>query len=72
MITIDPSTIIQKEYGSNCTFIGVNKMVVPRAFKSVTGPIYLQRGYSRAMYAIEESGLLPALKRENQNYMLYR
>jgi uncharacterized surface protein with fasciclin (FAS1) repeats len=71
MITIDPSTIIQKEYGSNCTFIGVNKMVVPRAFKSVTGPIYLQRGYSRAMYAIEESGLLPALKRENQNYMLY-
>jgi uncharacterized surface protein with fasciclin (FAS1) repeats len=71
MITIDPSTIVQKEYGSNCTFIGVNKMIVPRAFKSVTGPIYLQRGYSRAMYAIEASGLLPALKRENQNYMLY-
>jgi len=71
MITIDPSTIVQKQYGSNCTFIGVNKMVVPRAFKSVTGPVYLQRGYSRAMYAIEASGLQPALKRENQNYMLY-
>jgi len=71
MITVDASTILQKEYGSNCTFIGVNKMVVPRAFKSVTGPIYLQRGYSRAMYAIESSGLLPALKRENQNYMLF-
>jgi uncharacterized surface protein with fasciclin (FAS1) repeats len=71
MITVDPSTIVQKEYGSNCTFIGVNKMIVPRAFKSVTGPVYLQRGYSRIMYAIEASGLLPALKRENQNYMLY-
>jgi uncharacterized surface protein with fasciclin (FAS1) repeats len=71
MMTVDPSTIVQKEYGSNCTFIGVNKMIVPRAFKSVTGPVYIQRGYSTAMYAIEASGMLPALKRENQNYMLY-
>lgn len=71
MITVDLSSIIQKEYGSNCTFIGVNKMVVPRAFKSVTGPVYLQRGYSRIMYAIEASGLLPSLKREGQNYMLF-
>ena len=71
MITVDPSTIVQKQYGSNCTFIGVSKMLVPRAFKSVTGPVYVQRGYSRIMFAIEASGLLPALKRENQNYMLY-
>ncbi len=71
MITVDPSTIVQKEYGSNCTFIGVNKMVVPRAFKSITGPVYIQRGYSRAMNVIEASGLLASLKRENQNYMLY-
>ena len=49
MITVDPSTIVQKEYGSNCSFIGVNKMLVPRAFKSITGPVYIQRGYSRAM-----------------------
>jgi uncharacterized surface protein with fasciclin (FAS1) repeats len=71
MMTVDPASIVQKEYGSNCSFIGVNKMIVPRAFKSVTGPVYIQRGYSRAMYAIEGSGMLPALKRENQNYMLY-
>jgi uncharacterized surface protein with fasciclin (FAS1) repeats len=71
MMTVDPASIVQKEYGSNCSFIGVNKMIVPRAFKSVTGPVYIQRGYSRAMYAIEASGMLPALKRENQNYMLY-
>jgi uncharacterized surface protein with fasciclin (FAS1) repeats len=71
LITVDPSTVVQKEFGSNCTFMGVNKMIVPRAFSSVTGPIYLERGYSRIMYAIEASGLLPALKRENEHYMLF-
>jgi uncharacterized surface protein with fasciclin (FAS1) repeats len=71
MVYVDPSTIIHKEYGSNCSFIGVNKMIVPRAFKSITGPIYLQRGYSVAMYAIEKTGLLPALKKESNNYLLF-
>ncbi len=71
IIYVDPSTIIHKEFGSNCSFIGVNKMIVPRAFKSITGPIYLQRGYSIAMYAIEKTGLLPALKKESNNYLLY-
>ena len=45
LIRIDQNNIIQQQYGSNCTFAGVNKMIVPRAFKSVTGPIYLNRGY---------------------------
>jgi uncharacterized surface protein with fasciclin (FAS1) repeats len=71
MVKFDKADIVQKEYGSNCTFIGVKKAIVPRAFKSVTGPIYLQRGYSRAMFAIESAGLLPALKRQDQNYVFY-
>ncbi len=71
LITLNQADVVQKQYGSNCTFVGVNKMLAPRAFTSVTGPVYLQRGYSRAMYAIEESGLLPALKRENENYLLF-
>jgi uncharacterized surface protein with fasciclin (FAS1) repeats len=71
LITVDQSDIVQKEFGSNSTFIGVKNAIVPRAFKSVTGPIYLQRGYSRAMYAIELAGLLPALKRQNQDYMFF-
>lgn len=70
-IKLDKTTVIQKQFGSNCTFIGLNKAIIPRAFKSVTGPIYQQRGYSRVMYAIESAGLLSALKRENQNYMLF-
>jgi uncharacterized surface protein with fasciclin (FAS1) repeats len=71
MVKLDKSTIVQKQFGSNCSFIGLNKAIIPRAFKSVTGPVYQQRGYSTAMYAIEKAGLLPALKRENQSYMLF-
>jgi uncharacterized surface protein with fasciclin (FAS1) repeats len=70
-VKVDEATIIQQEYGSTCSFIGVNKMIVPRAFISITGPIYLQRGYSTVMYAIENSGLLPPLKKAATSYSLY-
>jgi uncharacterized surface protein with fasciclin (FAS1) repeats len=71
IVQLDQSTIVQKEFGSNSTFIGLNEAIVPRAFSSVTGPVYLQQGYSKVMYAIEEAGLLPALKRRNQDYMFF-
>lgn len=71
LVTFDESDIIQKEYGSNATFIGLNKAIVPRAFRSITGPVYLQKGFSYSMYAIENAGLLSALKRENEDYMLF-
>jgi len=71
IIKIDESSIIQKQYGSNCTFIGVNKPIVPRAFSSVTGPVYTRKGYSKVMFAIEKSGLLSALKRKDANYSFY-
>lgn len=71
LVQLDPSVIVEKQYGSNCTFMGVDQAIVPRAFKSVTGPVYLQRNYSKVMYAIEQAGLLSALKRENVNYMFY-
>jgi len=71
IVRIDGSNIVQKQYGSNCTFLGVNKAVIPRAFKSITGPVYRQRGFSIMMNAIEYSGLLSALKREGQGNMLF-
>lgn len=71
IIKVDESSIVQKEYGSNCTFIGVNQPVVPRAFSSVTGPIYTRRIYSKVMYAIEQAGLLSALKRKDANYSFF-
>ena len=71
IVKLNESDIIEKKFGSNSTFIGLNKAIVPRAFKSVTGPVYLQRGFSKVMNAIEQSGLLSALKRENQDYMFF-
>lgn len=71
IITVDESSIVQKEYGSNCTFIGVNKPIVPRAFSSVTGPVYLRKGFSKVMFAIEKSGLLSALKRKDADYSFF-
>lgn len=71
IVKLDEGNIVQKEFGSNTTFIGLKEPVVPRAFSSVTGPVYLKRGYSKVMYAIEQAGLLPALKRPNKNYMFF-
>ena len=70
-VTLDQADIIQKQYSSNSTFIGTDKVIVPRAFKSVTGPVYLLKGYAKVMYAIEQAGLLPALKRENEHYLFF-
>src|SRR5690606_18535646 len=71
IVRIDPSNIVYKEFGSNSTFIGLDEAIVPRAFSSVTGPVYLRQGFSKVMYAIESSDLLPLLKRENRNYMFF-
>ncbi len=71
IVRLDIGDIAEKKFGSNCSFIGLNKAIVPRAFKSVTGPVYLKRGYMKVMYGIEESGLLAALKRENKEYMFF-
>jgi hypothetical protein len=71
LMEINNSTILEKKFASNCTFIGVNEMLVPKAFISVAGPIFLRRGYSRAMNAIQQTGLLAALKRQDANYILF-
>lgn len=71
IVTLDEGKIVQKEFSSNSTFLGLNEVVVPRAFSSITGPVYLRQGYLKVMYAIEQSGLLAALKRPNKNYSFY-
>ncbi len=71
IVRMEPERVVYKEYGSNSTFVGLSDAIVPRAFSSVTGPVYLRQGFAKIMYAIEASDLLPLLKRENRNYMLY-
>ncbi len=70
-ITINEADIIYKYYGSNCSFLGLNRVVVPRAFSSITGPIYLRPGYSFLLYALEFAKVLPALKEEGRDYIFY-
>lgn len=68
-ITIDESAIVRKHFGSNVTFLGLNEAIVPKAFSSVTGPVYLRPGYSTFMYAMQHARLLPALTRDNEEYL---
>lgn len=70
-ITIDESKILRKEYGSNCTFLGLNEVIIPRAFSSVAGPVYLRPGYSTFMYAMEFAKILPAIKKEDAEYSFF-
>jgi uncharacterized surface protein with fasciclin (FAS1) repeats len=71
LVTINEADIAYKFYGSNCSFIGLDKAIVPRAFSSITGPVYLRPGYSTLLYALEYSKTLPALKEEGQEYAFY-
>jgi len=71
IVTLSTSDIVQEEFGSNCTFIGVEKAIVPRAFSSVTGPVYLRKGYSKIMNVIEETGILPLLKKRNNDFSFF-
>jgi uncharacterized surface protein with fasciclin (FAS1) repeats len=71
IVRIDESDIIKKYYGSNCTFLGLDEVIIPRAFSSVSGPVYLRPGYSVFMYAMEYTKILPAIKDQNAEYALY-
>jgi uncharacterized surface protein with fasciclin (FAS1) repeats len=44
---------------------------VPRAFSSVTGPVYLRPGYSIFMYAMQKSKVLGAVTKENAEYSFF-
>ena len=70
-IFLSESNIIHNEFGSNATFIGLNEAIVPRAFSSVSAPVYLRSGYFTLMNAIEETRILAALKNRDQNIAFF-
>lgn len=49
--------IIRKEFGSNCTFLGVDSYIPDRVFTSVTGPVFLRPSYSLFRRALIYSGI---------------
>jgi uncharacterized surface protein with fasciclin (FAS1) repeats len=71
IIKIDEANILRKEFGSNCTFLGLNNAIVPRAFSSVTGPVYLRPGYSTFMYAMQYCNVLSPVTEENTEYCFF-
>jgi uncharacterized surface protein with fasciclin (FAS1) repeats len=51
-------SIIKKEFGSNCTFIGLDSYVPDRAFTSVTGPVFCRPNYTTFRKALLFSGAI--------------
>lgn len=58
----DQSVIVERQHGSNCTFIGLNDAVVPEYFSRVSAPLCLDPLFSRFFGAFASSDLIAALK----------
>jgi uncharacterized surface protein with fasciclin (FAS1) repeats len=57
----DEESIIRKEFGSNCTFIGLSTYIPDRVFTSVTGPVFCRPSYSIFRRAMLYSGAIDAI-----------
>jgi uncharacterized surface protein with fasciclin (FAS1) repeats len=54
-------SIISKEFGSNCTFMGLNTYIPDRVFTSVTGPVFCRPNFSIFRRALLYSGAIDAI-----------
>lgn len=70
-VFIDESATIQRTFGSNCSFLGLSKAIVPRVITSVCRPVYLTRDYKTMMYALEATKVLSALKKTDSDFSFY-
>jgi len=68
---MDESVIRERYYGSNASILLLNTALVPRAFTSITGPVYLRPGFTTMLYAMEYSQTLDALKNEEKDYVFF-
>lgn len=55
------ANIIRKNFGSNCTFIGIDSYIPDRVFTSVTGPVFCRPGFSIFRRAMVYSGVLDVI-----------
>jgi hypothetical protein len=70
-VFLNEADIIQTTFGSNCSFIGLNKAIVPRVITSVCRPVYLTKDYLIMMYALEATNILDALKKPNSDFSFF-
>ena len=71
VVNLDEDNIIQKSFGSNCTFLGLKKAVVPRILKSICKPLYISNLYRKMMYATELTRTVEALKKTGKDYSFF-
>lgn len=57
----DEKSIVRKDFGSNCTFIGIDAYIPDKVFTSVTGPVFCRPGFSIFRRAMVYSGVLDAI-----------
>jgi len=55
------ANIIRKDFGSNCTFIGLDSYVPDKVFTSVTGPVFCRPAFSIFRRAMAYSGVLDVI-----------
>ena len=70
-IDLSDVNILKKYYGSNCTFVGIDKVLVPDILLSVAAPVILRQSYSYFFASIYQSGLFPVLDNLNTTYSLF-
>jgi hypothetical protein len=59
------SSVVRKEFGSNCTFIGLNNYIPDRVFTSVTAPVFLRPAFSLFRMAMIYSGVYDQIAKYN-------
>jgi len=70
-VDLDGIGIVQKEYGSNCTFVGMDKVIMPDIFSSVAGPVIIRPDYFNFFASIYYSGLFTVLQSLTTDYSLF-
>jgi uncharacterized surface protein with fasciclin (FAS1) repeats len=66
IIPIDPyNDVIEATILSNGAFFGLNRVLEPLAFKTVTGPLFFNSNYTTFLYALNASGLMTSLTKDD-------
>lgn len=71
-IVFDPdSDVKDKRIGVNGAFYGLEKVVVPDMFKSVTAPLFKNPDYNLFLYMMDRTGLIEPLMSDALNFTLF-
>jgi uncharacterized surface protein with fasciclin (FAS1) repeats len=70
-ITKNDFEVERAQYGSNATFLGLKKAIVPKYFSSVSAPLFLDPAFKAFFGAYSSVNLLSSLKNINSKFSLF-